>query len=679
MTDGTGTTTYVHDANGRVSSITNGANATTTYTYNARGDVVTLGYPAARNVTRQYNNADRLISQTDWLGHTTLFNYDSNGNLISTVYPNGSTVNTSFDPSNAMASTGVTSGGVIVASITYTRNANGLVTQQVDNGAISATTAFAYNTRNELTSSGTETFASDLAGNLTRNGLATQAFDASQRLCWTATNPATAACGTPPAGATTYAYNANGDRLSKTPPTGPQTIYTYDQDDRLTSIGNGTVTVAAAATTSASLPVSPWWLVFATIALIALWAALRRQPRPIARLTVTATALVVCSSLLTACWDGKGSLPPGFTLAPKTTTTTTIAPTTTTTPPTTTTTTIPPTTTTTVPAPPPLAPVSYTYNGDGLRMAQTTNGTTTTFVWDTTTATPKVLTDTNNTYIYGPDGLPLEQIDTTGTVTYFFHDALGTTRALLTTNATIAATFTYTAYGTLTTTTGTTKTPLLYAQSYTDPGTALLYLIDRYYDPTTTQFITTDRALNQTGQPFSYTTNNPINNTDPTGQMTLNSFKNGLKAAGIGLTIAKVLLVSVGLVAAAAAAPEVAAVALAAGAVVTGLGFLVVAANLVASAAPVVNSCLRNLSQCGPEIGNWATTAAIEVAAKRWKTVAVAKHIFGDMSGVVGNDGPWPSTSGPGGCPVGQSSSLAGGLLQGSGALSGANGLHVTF
>jgi hypothetical protein len=39
----------------------------------------------------------------------------------------------------------------------------------------------------------------------------------------------------------------------------------------------------------------------------------------------------------------------------------------------------------------------------------------------------------------------------------------------------------------------------------------------RYYDPTTGQFLTVDPLVVQTGQPYSYTAGDPINDVDPTG------------------------------------------------------------------------------------------------------------------------------------------------------------------
>jgi RHS repeat-associated protein len=42
-------------------------------------------------------------------------------------------------------------------------------------------------------------------------------------------------------------------------------------------------------------------------------------------------------------------------------------------------------------------------------------------------------------------------------------------------------------------------------------------LIDRYYDPTTGQFLSVDPAVDETGQPYAYTGDDPVDSTDPMG------------------------------------------------------------------------------------------------------------------------------------------------------------------
>lgn len=51
---------------------------------------------------------------------------------------------------------------------------------------------------------------------------------------------------------------------------------------------------------------------------------------------------------------------------------------------------------------------------------------------------------------------------------------------------------------------------------YTDPST-LVYFIDRYYDPATDQFLSVDPDVAETGQPYAFTGDDPLNATDPLG------------------------------------------------------------------------------------------------------------------------------------------------------------------
>ena len=44
-----------------------------------------------------------------------------------------------------------------------------------------------------------------------------------------------------------------------------------------------------------------------------------------------------------------------------------------------------------------------------------------------------------------------------------------------------------------------------------------IYLIGRYYDPATGQFLSVDPLVDETGQAYAYTGDNPVNAVDPNG------------------------------------------------------------------------------------------------------------------------------------------------------------------
>jgi RHS repeat-associated protein len=147
-------------------------------------------------------------------------------------------------------------------------------------------------------------------------------------------------------------------------------------------------------------------------------------------------------------------------------------------------------------------------------------------------------------YVTGPGGLPLEQVSGT-TVLYYQQDQLGSTRAITDSAGAIAASYTYDAYGNLTSQTGSVSNPFLYTGQYRDSETGLYYLRARYYDPATAQFLSRDPKRGSTWTPYSYVAGNPLNLSDPSGLDFLgdlfgaiggvfdafNSFSNGVAAA----------------------------------------------------------------------------------------------------------------------------------------------------
>jgi RHS repeat-associated protein len=163
---------------------------------------------------------------------------------------------------------------------------------------------------------------------------------------------------------------------------------------------------------------------------------------------------------------------------------------------------------------------SYTYDGNNLRASQTINGTTTQLTWDTAEELPIPLSDETNSYIYGPGNLPIEQINSKNEPLYLHHDQQGSTRLVTTSTGKTETAYTYTPYGTTTNKTGTASTPLLYDGQYTDTDTELIYLRARTYDPKTAQFLSIDPDVEETGEPYSYAGDNPLNASDPSGEQT---------------------------------------------------------------------------------------------------------------------------------------------------------------
>jgi RHS repeat-associated protein len=108
-----------------------------------------------------------------------------------------------------------------------------------------------------------------------------------------------------------------------------------------------------------------------------------------------------------------------------------------------------------------------------------------------------------------------------GAISYLVTDALGSVRGVVGSSGSLAASTSYDAWGNPETSGGLSRyTPFGYAGGYTDP-TGLLYLVNRYYDPQTGQFLTIDPDVASTGEPYGYASDDPVDNSDPSGLCTL--------------------------------------------------------------------------------------------------------------------------------------------------------------
>ncbi len=159
---------------------------------------------------------------------------------------------------------------------------------------------------------------------------------------------------------------------------------------------------------------------------------------------------------------------------------------------------------------------TYAYDGTGLRASQKVSGSKAQLTWDLSGGLPLLIYDGTNYYLYGPDGVPFAQI-ASETPTYLHHDHLGSTRLLTNSSGEVKGTYTYTPYGAVEEHTGSASTPLGLNGQYRNESTGLIYLRARTYDPTTAQFLSVDPIVLETGEPYSYAGDDPINQSDPSG------------------------------------------------------------------------------------------------------------------------------------------------------------------
>jgi RHS repeat-associated protein len=574
------TTGYVYDAENQLTQVNRPGGTSLKYGYDADGNQNSQTDGASDTTGYAFDPLNRLVSVTDPLGRVTSYSYDLASNRTAQQDPGG---NCSVTPKTACTTYGYDAAKELVSitysdgttpNVAYAYTADGQRSSMTDG---TGTTTYAYDSLNRLTAStdgsgAAVSFGYDLAGRLTSLGYPNdksvqRGFDAAGRMTsvtdWRQNT-------------TAFSYDANSNMLTESYPNGTMATYSFDPADRLVQ----TVDTTAAGLPFLTLPSprDPDGLVTAgspagtgtpadTQSLG--YDALQRLtqvalPTPgvasnvsydsadrISNLTVsggtppTATFTDTydqASQLATTTISGGGLTSPvteayqfdnrgdrtgqslsiggvslsatlGYDQAKRLTSFSG-----------------PPLSTfvSTSPVTGNSSTTSYTYNGDGLRMTKTiltpTPATTVHFAWNVSRSLPTLLSDGNNFYVYGPDGSPLEQITgTMGTALWFHHDQLGSTRALTNQLGAVVATFTYSAYGG-SSSLGAASTPLRFAGQYVDSETALVYLRHRYYDPATGTFLSVDPAVSITQAPYTYTSDDPINLTDPLGLCSANPF-----------------------------------------------------------------------------------------------------------------------------------------------------------
>ena len=255
QTDGSGAWSWTFDSLHRLTSVIEGSNGTVGYGYDLRNAVTQVAYPNGTTVTNGYDAAEREISVTDGTGNRTAFTYDPNSNLTTETLPAATKVVDTFtyDRNDQVVNIADKHAKTNLFSATYTRDADGMLTSD-SSAPTSAGPTYGYTALNQLCYAGskakapcasapTTSYAYSNADNLvTTPGGGTQAFDAADQLCWTLPTTSIGSCSSAPAGATTYAYNADGDRTQATPSSGPSTTLGYDQANRLTTFNAGPTT-----------------------------------------------------------------------------------------------------------------------------------------------------------------------------------------------------------------------------------------------------------------------------------------------------------------------------------------------------------------------------------------------------------------------------------------------------
>ncbi len=250
--DSSGNTTFQYDALNRMTKeAPESPSAVTTYAYDPASNVTSItasDEPAP--VTYAYDKTNLVSSIVDQAGRSTTFGYNNRGLRTDTTYPNGVVMKAAWDDSRRMRCTYAYTGTApttgtdncptpSTALLTffrydYTDTVAGVQTDTNRREAVTSwdgsDTRYDYDPISRLTQASTTNTAGavtrehgytyDKVGNLTQEALTgtavadetrTQAYNAANELCWSATGSHAPDCASAPSGATSYGYDAAGN------------------------------------------------------------------------------------------------------------------------------------------------------------------------------------------------------------------------------------------------------------------------------------------------------------------------------------------------------------------------------------------------------------------------------------------------------------------------------------
>jgi RHS repeat-associated protein len=263
VTDGSGSTTYGYDLQGRVTSklqVAGSVSSRVTYAYNAQGQLASLVTPSGQTVGYGYTNNQVTSVTVNGINVLTGAKYFPFGDVASWTWGNGQAYQRIYDSDGRIQSvtiagtvrtygfdtasriTGLTDTGVApaVATIGYdnldrlTSAINGtaynelfvydLIGNRTSETVGGVTTALTYGTTsNRLTQIGTQVIGYDNAGNTASDGTFTYGYSQRNRLVQVSQGSSTVA---------TYKHNAFGERVTKTLG-GTTTTFVFDEDGHL--------------------------------------------------------------------------------------------------------------------------------------------------------------------------------------------------------------------------------------------------------------------------------------------------------------------------------------------------------------------------------------------------------------------------------------------------------------
>ena len=174
--------------------------------------------------------------------------------------------------------------------------------------------------------------------------------------------------------------------------------------------------------------------------------------------------------------------------------------------------------------------LSFTYDANGIRTSKTVNGVTTEYFLNGSQILAQKTGESTMWFFYDQQGNRVGMADSSNHFYYYLYNLQGDVIAIAdASTGKLVATYKYDAWGNCTVTNATgftvgTDNPFRYRGYYYDTETGLYYLNSRYYDPEVGRFINADKYIVTDPQSvlcantFAYCENNPVNNSDPSGE-----------------------------------------------------------------------------------------------------------------------------------------------------------------
>jgi RHS repeat-associated protein len=523
----------IDGSTGLITSITDPTGATTHLTYDADGNLITITDANGKSRSATYDSFDRVTSVTDPLGNTDLLTYDGAGNLVSVKDRNGNTITDTYDADSRLISKTVPGAG----TTTYSYDPLGRLIA-ADNAT--AHLAFTYDDAGNMltsTSTGTPTsqlptatftYTYDPAGNrLSAQGPAGTTAYAYDSTGWLATLT------DPSGGLFNFGYDPAGQLTSLTRPNGVNDAVAYDGDGNLTSLHStlgpalvsqadyaynagglvssvttlgGTTTYsydAASRLTSATYPASTVQPAD-NYTYDALGNRTSATGSPLGSFSYDSASRLLSDSTYTYTYDKEGDLLTRTAKAGGATTSyvwsadhelTSVTE-------------------------PDGTVVTYKYDPFGRRVETDTGTTITRYAYDRQNIAAEY--DGTNTltasYVANPAATNQTLEMTRAGQRYFYlTDAQHSTTALTTLSGTVAASYTYTAFG-APTEAGSLANPFTYTGQPYDATAGLLLYPLRPYDPGLGRFLAEDPVASV--NPYPCATDDPVNKIDPNGAET---------------------------------------------------------------------------------------------------------------------------------------------------------------